>query len=226
MLNLDPTSSAVSASLVRPQGSPASTAQDTAPSDPDEANPNGITLTISPSADNVSTGDRSQNSVVVTLTTPNQQVQTEVTREQVIDTYAQRNENRTNEQIIDNTVGGVGNNPNPLQQAIIGNVIDSGQLDRQTGVDLLATRLTYNAAQTALDAFNSSTTSGLNNSTDTQDPFGINGITNAQSAQELASQALVASTRQALLFSDTAATVTDASRQNAIETYRNIESFT
>lgn len=50
---------------------------------PDESTP-AVTLTITPGANNVSEGDRSQNTAKISLTTPNREITAEVTRENAL----------------------------------------------------------------------------------------------------------------------------------------------
>ena len=74
------------------------------------ANEPALTVEITPNENNTDTGDRSQNSVDVVVTTPNAQRSAEVTREQAV--------NRLETRLLRNVVGG-GNTISPAQALLL-----------------------------------------------------------------------------------------------------------
>jgi hypothetical protein len=225
-------SNVVGASTSLPRAStqtPAQT-QTTSSGDSGDEPDNGINLNVSRAEDNVTTGDRSQNSASITLTTPNTTVQTDVTRQQVFNTIEQRNTQNTNNQIVRDAIeapGGGQQGPDPLRQALVSNLIESGAFDRETAFDFVETRLAFNTAQRALDAFAPGSTPDTSSNSGVSDPTGLNGLSNSENNVEFANQALQATTRQALLFSDTAREAAtqppgDQGRRDAIDIYREI----
>ncbi len=62
----------------------------------------GITIEITPGENNVDSGDRSQNTAVISVTTPENELQAEVTREQVFDTVERRHYKKLADQALGN----------------------------------------------------------------------------------------------------------------------------
>ncbi len=62
----------------------------------------GITIEITPGENNVDSGDRSQNTAVISVTTPENEFQAEVTREQVFDTVERRHYKKLADQALGN----------------------------------------------------------------------------------------------------------------------------
>jgi hypothetical protein len=97
-------------------------ANSTVQTKPEESEQKGITIEITPGENNVDSGDRSQNTAVLSITTPENELQAEVTREEVFDAV----ERRHYKNIVDQAFGN-DNNDNTLRKAAV--VQNSEELD-------------------------------------------------------------------------------------------------
>lgn len=158
-----------------------------APAPTPEEPKKGIELSITPGENNAGPGeDRSQNSVIVELSTPNREVTAEVTREQAVDALERRSNRRLAQQFLGNP--GIGNGPSPLVRAAVAQ--GAGPDDLQAAA-VGAAQLQYarNTAERALDLANPSQSqqSSSSNNSDSPEDFA-----------DFANQALAAQRKQAV----------------------------
>jgi hypothetical protein len=113
-----------------------------------------LSVTVTPDSDNVSSGDRSANSVIVNIATPKKEVDVTVTREQAVNKL----ETRSLKNTLNHAIGNPQPNSNPVKSLLITNAISNGDIDdgnvRETAGDLYSAKLTYDTAQFALNTFN------------------------------------------------------------------------
>jgi len=113
-----------------------------------------LSITVTPDSNNVSSGDRSANSVTVNIATPKKEVDATVSREQAV--------NKLETKLLKNTLNNKGGNPKsgpgPVKSFLIKDAITNSDSDngdvREKTVDLYSTKLAYDTAQFALDTFN------------------------------------------------------------------------
>jgi hypothetical protein len=86
----------------------------TVQTEPEENEKKGITIEITPGENNVDSGDRSQNTAVISVTTPENEFQAEVTREGVFDAVERRHY-----KILADQVFGNDDNDNTLRKAAV-----------------------------------------------------------------------------------------------------------
>ena len=115
-----------------------------------------VTITLSPGADNVEHGDRSENSVDIAITTANSSAEFSVSREQVADSLQAK--------LLKNTLSSIGGPsvPGPLVIAGLTQGADTGNAAaelRETSASLLNTKLSYNTAQRALNSYSNNSPS-------------------------------------------------------------------
>jgi len=168
-------------------------------------------VTVTPSEDNVDSGDRSENSVTVTITGPeDQEASATFTREQVFDGVEQRQNQQNAERFREasqNANDRFDNSPerspapgpsrpgsdNDLLNVIIRNS-DSQDEARETAVGQLETRQSFNNAQFAFEQ--------IENANDRNDSGSNNGSSSGDgSAAETARRANEAETKNTLLSS-------------------------
>jgi hypothetical protein len=89
-------------------------ANSTVQTKPEESEQKGITIEITPGENNVDSGDRSQNTAVLSITTPENELQAEVTREGIFDVVERRNYNKLADQAFGNDDSG-----NTLRKAAV-----------------------------------------------------------------------------------------------------------
>jgi len=113
-----------------------------------------LSITVTPGSNNVTSGDRSANSVTVNIATPKKEAEVTVTREQAVNKL----ETRLLKNTLNNTIGHPKSNPDPVKSLLITNAISNSDLDngevREKVGDLYSTKLAYDTAQFALDTFN------------------------------------------------------------------------
>ncbi len=138
------------------------------------------TVSASPNADNVNEGDRSQNSVTVTISgSAEQQGTYEVTREQFFGSLETTLGRRNAQQFIaasQQSNGGGSQVNSQVRKSVLSAGLESEGSDvtRETAFSMLDTKLRYSTAQYALDQFGVSSTSNSNsneplNSTEFED---------------------------------------------------------
>ncbi len=128
-----------------------STSNFSAPSAPRQASQDpALSLTITPSSDNVETGDKSKNTANINITTESKELSATVSREQAFDKL----ENNLLRKAIDL------DKPGPVKSLLIAETISNSDADisdiRETAVDVLERKLTLNTAQLALNGPGSS----------------------------------------------------------------------
>ncbi|GAA5317117.1 MAG: hypothetical protein AseanaTS_23210 [Candidatus Pelagadaptatus aseana] len=147
------------------------------PLEPSEPAPR-LSIEITPSEDNVSTGDRSNNSATITLETPNLSISREVTRQEVADNAEDRSQ-----QALARAALGI-DQPGPVARATLRNA----DLDNSDIETLAVARNQQNLANTYLNIAQ-------------PDDNTNSGASSSNPAVELANEAIDARTRQTLLFS-------------------------
>ncbi len=147
----------------------------------------GVTIELRRGDDNVTSGDRSQNTLEISVTTPNNRVSTEITREQ----GAQLVERRLQLNALESLAGGNSNDPNALAVA----ALRSGLVDSSDLTQVAIARNQQQLAQSYLEASTGNNTGGVQPgvpAAPTTDPV------------QLANNAVDAYVRQTLFFSSTA----------------------
>jgi len=159
----------------------------------------GDNVSVSPGEDNVDSGDRSQNSVTVTISGPeDQEVSATFTREQVFDGVEQRQNQQNAERFIEATQNANSDDPaerNDLTDnsnviRVIAENSDSPEQARETTFDLVETRQQAENAEFAFEQFEQANNA---NSSDTEDDESSSTFT------ELANEALEAQTRNVVI---------------------------
>ena len=147
----------------------------------------GLTIEFRPGANNVNSGNRSDNTVEVTVTTPNRQATTEVSREQLIG-YT---ENRLQQRALDSVAG-----DNTRDPALLGlAAVRSGAISSSDLNQVATARNQQQLAEAYLGAAGGTNQGGYqapSNQGPTTDPV------------QIANNAVDAYIRQTLFFSDTA----------------------
>ena len=154
---------------------------------------------VTPDEDNVNSGDRSENSVTVTISGPqDQEVSATFTREQVFDGVEQRQNQQNAERFIEATQNA--NSDDPAERNDLtdnSNVIrvtaensDSAEQARETTFDLVETRQQAENAEFAFEQFEQANNA---NSSDTDDDDSSSTFT------ELANEAQEAQTRNVVI---------------------------
>jgi len=114
-----------------------------------------LSITITPDSNNATSGDKSANSVSVNISTPEKEVDATVTREQAVNKLETRLLKNTLNNAIGNPKSG---RPGPVKTLLIADALSNSDIEsggfRETAVDLYSTKLTYDAAQFALNTFN------------------------------------------------------------------------
>jgi len=156
-----------------------------------------LSITVTPDSNNVTSGDKSANSVTVNIATPEKEVDATLTREQTV--------NRLETKLLKNTLNNAIGNPKPalgpvktllIADAVSNIDVEEGDV-RETAVDLYSTKLAYDTAQFAFDTFNE-------NSPET--PSYTNSSSNSESENlfvSLSNQATDYYIKSTLLFSAT-----------------------
>ncbi len=122
---------------------------------------NKIVIEVTPGEDNVDSGDRSQNTAVISITTPNREKEVEVSREQVFNAVGFQ----VKKNAVGNVVNGSGNGKNPIASAIIADNLDEASLE-----ELAYLKLKTNQIETyARASGNNDTSSDSGNTTNAQD---------------------------------------------------------
>ena len=112
-----------------------------------------FSLSITPDQDNVSTGDKSSNSVSVSLSTPTNEVTTNVTREQAVN----RIEKNLTRKAVESVLGVGRQGINPVRTAVVAKTISNGDIGsgelQETAVNLIEAKYKFQTAQFALNQF-------------------------------------------------------------------------
>lgn len=128
---------------------------------------NKIVIEVTPGEDNVDSGDRSQNTAKISITTPNREAEIEVSREQVFNAL----EIKTKKNAIEQAATGSGGS-SPVKTAA---VLKSGILDEQNIQDIGYLKLKQNQIETYKTATQNNPytgeTSGQDNSSDSPSPL-------------------------------------------------------
>lgn len=140
-----------------------------------------ITLEVSPKEGNVESGDKSQNSAQVQLTTPSNEYSTELTREQAVSSV----QFRMTQNALDRSGVVEGNNSSPIKKAAL---VESGALESDTAQNVVAGR----QANAAIDTYQNVADNSIYND-DSDD----------ESAQQKYSEASSAYIKQSLFFEKT-----------------------
>lgn len=120
-----------------------------------------IVIEVTPGDDNVDSGDRSQNTATISITTPNQERKLEVSREQVF-TAVERQAKRN---VIDNAVNGPGGSSNPVKSAVISNNLESENLEELAYLKVKTNQIETFTAATQNNSSSGSTDNSGNTTT-------------------------------------------------------------
>ncbi len=142
------------------------------------ANSGGISLTITPDAGNVSSGDKSQNSFDVKLVTPRHELNSSFTREQAV----ARVETNIKKNAVKNALNIGNNHHSPIKSAAIikaaaNNDLGSGEI-QETAVELAAVKFKYNQAQHVFDLPGTNETDSSSSSTNSSN-YAVSVVTRA-----------------------------------------------
>ncbi len=155
----------------------------------------GIVVEISPGADNVSSGDRSQNSAQISISTPNKSIETEISRAQFFDSVERRAQKN-----IAQAYSGQENNVGGKRKYL---AAQSGALQNDSVEALATTRLKKNQAsayaasyQKASSFYENPSTTSATSSSNNSPSYQTNNALNAynQAQQSAIKQELVFST--------------------------------
>ena len=170
--------------MITPSTTPSGLIQPYSQQAPSAPSP-GVSIEIRPGENNVDTGDRSQNTLEVEVTTANRQAATEVSREQILGFT----ENRLQQRALESVTG----NPRSNATAVGILAVQSGAVSSSDINQVATAHNQQQAAQAYLDAASGSSAPGLQaNPGPSTDPV------------QLANTAVDAYVRQTLLFSETA----------------------
>lgn len=152
----------------------------TVQTEPEENGKKGITLEITPGENNVDSGDRSQNTAVISLTTPENEFQAEVTREGVFDAIERRHYKNITDQAFGNN-----DNGNPLRKAAVvqnSEEIEPQDIQQAAYLNVKQDQIDTYRAATENSIYNNDSSSSSSSSQDTYDSSGAQAYNEAKNA--------------------------------------------
>ncbi|MCP3943019.1 MAG: hypothetical protein GY710_16240 [Desulfobacteraceae bacterium] len=149
----------------------------TKPPQPSQDDQNKIVIEIKPGEDNVSSGDKSQNTAQISITTPDKEMEVQVSREEAFNVVERRTELKMAEEVL----GGTSNNNHLIAGAL---AVKSGAVDSEELEELAYLKVKEDQIQTYANATND--TQQQNNSSQTSSPLQqYNDAQNAYMKQQL-----------------------------------------
>jgi hypothetical protein len=138
-----------------------------------QENDKKITIEITPGEDNVDSGDRSQNTAVISVTTPENEFQAEVTREGVFDAVERRNDKK----LADQALGNDSDDRTLLKAAALQNSEELEPYDIQQAAYL-------NVKQDQIDTYRTATENSIYNNDSSSSSQDTNNTSGAQAYNE------------------------------------------
>lgn len=121
---------------------PSTKALQPSPVPPSQDDQNKIVIEIKPGEDNVSSGDKSKNTAQISITTPNRELEAEVSREGVFNAV----ERRTYRKMANQALGGDQDNNSLIKRAL---AVKSGVVDKENLEELAYLKVKKDQIQTS-----------------------------------------------------------------------------